>query len=74
VFLAGRTRETLDGVAAEIDADGGTAHVAVVDALDDAAVNDHVGAVVDQGGTVASERGSGITASIVNVTSGVSGN
>lgn len=30
VFLAGRTRETLDGVAAEIDADGGTAHVAVV--------------------------------------------
>jgi NADP-dependent 3-hydroxy acid dehydrogenase YdfG len=51
-FLAGRTRETLDDVAAEIDADGGTAHVAVVDALDDAAVNDHVQAVVDQGGTV----------------------
>jgi hypothetical protein len=38
--------------AAEIDADGGTAHVAVVAALDDAAVNGHVQAVVDQGGTV----------------------
>ena len=36
MFLARRTRETLDGVAAEIDADGGTAHVAVVDDLSSA--------------------------------------
>ncbi len=33
-------------------ADGGTAHVAVVDALDDAAVTDHVQAVVDEAGRV----------------------
>jgi NAD(P)-dependent dehydrogenase (short-subunit alcohol dehydrogenase family) len=52
VFLAGRTRETLDGVAAEIEAEDEGAHVAGVDALDDAAVNEHVQAVVDQGGTV----------------------
>ena len=52
VFLAGRTRETLDEVAAEIASEGGTAHVAVVDALDDAAVGAHVQDVVDQAGRV----------------------
>jgi NAD(P)-dependent dehydrogenase (short-subunit alcohol dehydrogenase family) len=52
VFLAGRTRETLDEVAAEIASTGGTAHVAVVDALDDAAVGAHVQDVVDQAGRV----------------------
>jgi NAD(P)-dependent dehydrogenase (short-subunit alcohol dehydrogenase family) len=52
VFLAGRTREKLDEVAAEIAREGGTAHVAVVDALDDAAVGAHVQEVVDQAGRV----------------------
>jgi NAD(P)-dependent dehydrogenase (short-subunit alcohol dehydrogenase family) len=52
VFLAGRTRETLDEVAAEIASEGDTAHVAVVDALDDAAVGAHVQDVVDQVGRV----------------------
>ena len=33
-------------------ADGGTAHVAVVDALDDVAVNEHVRAVAGQAGSV----------------------
>jgi len=37
VFLAGRTREPLDAVAKDIEAAGGTAHVAVVDVLDEAA-------------------------------------
>lgn len=52
VFLAGRTRETLDEVAAEIASEGGTSHVAVVDALDDAAVGAHVQDVVEQVGRV----------------------
>lgn len=52
VFLAGRTRATLETVAADVAAGGGTAHAAVVDALDDDAVNEHVQAVVDQAGHV----------------------
>jgi NAD(P)-dependent dehydrogenase (short-subunit alcohol dehydrogenase family) len=52
VFLAGRTRDTLEAVASEITAQGGTAHCAVLDALDEQAVNAHVQAVVDQAGSV----------------------
>ena len=52
LFLAGRTRETLDAAAAEIQAEGGTAHTAVVDALDDRAVNEHFAEVVSQAGSV----------------------
>jgi NAD(P)-dependent dehydrogenase (short-subunit alcohol dehydrogenase family) len=52
VFLAGRTRERLDAVAGAIAADGGTAHVAVLDALDEPAVRAHVQSVVDQAGDV----------------------
>jgi NAD(P)-dependent dehydrogenase (short-subunit alcohol dehydrogenase family) len=52
VFLAGRTRSTLEAVASDIAADGGSAHVAVVDALDDAAVGELVRSVVDQAGSV----------------------
>jgi len=50
VFLAGRTRETLDRVADEIRAAGGTADGAVVDALDERAVDEHAAAVVIAGG------------------------
>jgi NAD(P)-dependent dehydrogenase (short-subunit alcohol dehydrogenase family) len=50
VFLAGRTRSTLDALAAEIAADGGAAHVSVLDALDEAAVDAHVASVVAQTG------------------------
>jgi NAD(P)-dependent dehydrogenase (short-subunit alcohol dehydrogenase family) len=41
VFLAGRTRSTLETVAREIEAAGGTAHAATVDALDAAQVDAH---------------------------------
>lgn len=52
VFLAGRTRETLDAVANDITTAGGAAEVAVVDALDEAAVDAYVDAVVRRAGSV----------------------
>jgi len=52
VFLAGRTRETLEAVAKDIEAVGGTAHATVVDALDEAAVDAHVDDVVTRAGSV----------------------
>lgn len=52
VFLAGRTRERLEAVAADIAAGGGAAEVAVVDALDEQAVDEHVRAVVSTAGSV----------------------
>jgi NADP-dependent 3-hydroxy acid dehydrogenase YdfG len=39
VFLAGRNRETLERVAADIESAGGRATVAVVDATDERAVD-----------------------------------
>jgi NAD(P)-dependent dehydrogenase (short-subunit alcohol dehydrogenase family) len=52
VFLAGRTRSSLDAVAERIRAAGGTADVAVVDALDEAAVDAHADAVAAAGGSL----------------------
>jgi NAD(P)-dependent dehydrogenase (short-subunit alcohol dehydrogenase family) len=52
VFLAGRTRKTLEAVAAEIKSAGGKAEVAVVDALDERAVDGLVQDVVSKAGTV----------------------
>ena len=52
VFLVGRTREKLDAVAADITAAGGSAEVAVVDALDEQAVEDHAQAVAAQAGSL----------------------
>ena len=52
VFLAGRTRGTLDAVADAIRADGGTADVAEVDAMDRAAVDAHAQYVVATGGGI----------------------
>ncbi|GAA2759709.1 SDR family NAD(P)-dependent oxidoreductase [Actinopolymorpha rutila] len=52
VFLAGRTRDSLERVAKEITAAGGQADVAVLDALDESAVDEHVRAVVAQAGGV----------------------
>jgi NAD(P)-dependent dehydrogenase (short-subunit alcohol dehydrogenase family) len=52
VFLVGRTRETLDAVAKDITADGGVAEVAVLDALDERAVDEHVDGVVARTGRV----------------------
>jgi NAD(P)-dependent dehydrogenase (short-subunit alcohol dehydrogenase family) len=52
VFLAGRTREPLEAVAKDIGANGGSAEVEVVDALDEEAVDEHVRAVVSQAGSI----------------------
>ncbi|MFC4050218.1 SDR family NAD(P)-dependent oxidoreductase [Actinomadura syzygii] len=52
VHLAGRTRETLEAVAADIAAAGGHAEVAVVDALDEQAVQAHAEGVVDRAGSL----------------------
>ena len=52
VFLAGRTREPLDAVARDIASGGGSADVAVVDALYERAVDAHVQGVVSSAGTL----------------------
>jgi 3-oxoacyl-[acyl-carrier protein] reductase len=49
VFLAGRSRLALDGVADVIRGAGGTAETAIVDALDRAAVEAHAAAVAGAG-------------------------
>ena len=51
-FLVGRTREKLDTVANDIMSAGGSAEVAVVDALDEQAVEDHVQGVVSKAGSI----------------------
>jgi NAD(P)-dependent dehydrogenase (short-subunit alcohol dehydrogenase family) len=52
VFLVGRTRDSLEAVASDISAAGGTAHWAVLDALDEQAVNEQLQSVVDRAGSV----------------------
>ncbi|MCL5995894.1 MAG: SDR family oxidoreductase [Chloroflexi bacterium] len=52
VFLAGRTKATLDKVAGEIRSNGGVAEAAVVDALDERIVDGYVDAVVEQAGHI----------------------
>jgi short chain dehydrogenase len=52
VFLAGRTRASLDPVAADIAADGASARVDVLDALDGPAVDAHVRSVVERAGSL----------------------
>jgi NAD(P)-dependent dehydrogenase (short-subunit alcohol dehydrogenase family) len=52
VFLAGRTAAKLEAVAKDIEAAGGRAHAAVVDALDESAVEEHAAAVVAQAGSI----------------------
>ena len=52
VFLAGRTEDTLEAVAKEITASGGLADIAVLDALDEAAVDSHVREVVATAGSL----------------------
>jgi 3-oxoacyl-[acyl-carrier protein] reductase len=52
VCLAGRTAGTLDRVADEIRAAGGTAETGVVDALDERSVDDHADAVAAEAGSI----------------------
>ncbi|MGF6886557.1 NAD(P)-dependent dehydrogenase (short-subunit alcohol dehydrogenase family) [Nocardia sp. GAS34] len=52
VFLAGRSRPALESVAEKIQAAGGAADVAVVDVLDEEAVDSHADAVVRAAGSL----------------------
>lgn len=52
VFLAGRTLESLEEVAGEIIASGGVAETAQVDALDEVAVEEHIGRVAETTGRI----------------------
>ncbi len=52
VFLAGRTRSTLETAAQEITAAGGRASVSVVDALDEAQVNRHADEAAEAAGGI----------------------
>jgi NAD(P)-dependent dehydrogenase (short-subunit alcohol dehydrogenase family) len=52
VFLAGRTRTTLEEVAEEIRFAGGVAETAEIDALDEMAVDQHVDAVAAEAGGI----------------------
>lgn len=52
VFLAGRTIESLGAVAVDITAAGGSAEAAEVDALDEQAVERHLGEVVQEAGSI----------------------
>lgn len=52
IFLAGRTRASLEAVASDIEAAGGRVEVAVVDALDGQAVEKHIGEVVERAGSI----------------------
>ena len=52
VFLAGRARDPLEMVANTIRADGGAAEVAVLDALDEHAVDEHARAMASEAGSI----------------------
>jgi len=52
VFLAGRTKANVERVAAQIARDGGRAHVAVIDALDDVAVGGYIEGILQQTGRI----------------------
>jgi NAD(P)-dependent dehydrogenase (short-subunit alcohol dehydrogenase family) len=52
LFLVGRTRESVERVAEEITAAGGRADVAVFDALDEQAVDEHARSVVETAGSI----------------------
>ena len=48
VFLAGRTKSTVEAVANQITSNGGRAHAAVVDTSDDDAVNRYLGTIANE--------------------------
>jgi NAD(P)-dependent dehydrogenase (short-subunit alcohol dehydrogenase family) len=52
VILVGRTQQTLDAVAGDIRSAGGSAEVAVLDALDERAVEEQMGLVVAKTGSI----------------------
>jgi 3-oxoacyl-[acyl-carrier protein] reductase len=52
VFLAGRTKASVEAVTRQITKEGGRAHAHVIDALDDAAVNEYIDGIVKQAGSI----------------------
>jgi NAD(P)-dependent dehydrogenase (short-subunit alcohol dehydrogenase family) len=52
VFLSGRTKSTVEAVATHITSNGGRAHAAVVDTLDDVVVNDYICSIVNETGKI----------------------
>lgn len=52
VFLAGRTKSKVEEVTEQITKAGGRAHTAVIDALDEGAVNEYIDGVVKQSGSI----------------------
>lgn len=52
VFLSGRTKSNVEAVTKQIARDGGRAHSQVIDALDDAAVNEYIDGIVKQVGSI----------------------
>ncbi len=52
VFLVGRTKPNLEDVAKQINASGGAAQAAVLDTLDDVAVNRYIDGIVAQTGKI----------------------
>jgi 3-oxoacyl-[acyl-carrier protein] reductase len=52
VFLGGRNIANLEEVKRQIEAGGGQAHAAVIDALDDPAVNEYIDTIVNQTGRI----------------------
>lgn len=52
VFLAGRTHEKLEVVASDIEVAGGSVEVAVLDALEEQAVDEHALAMVARAGSI----------------------
>jgi 3-oxoacyl-[acyl-carrier protein] reductase len=52
VFLAGRTRQPLEAVVTDVEGAGGRAEVAVVDALDEQAIDQHLGEIVERAGGI----------------------
>ena len=52
VFVTGRTRAPVDAVAEDIVSAGGSVEAGTIDALDEQAVDDHLGYVVDRAGRV----------------------
>src|SRR5882672_8007644 len=52
VFLAGRTMSNVEEVARQITKDGGRAHAAALNAIDDAAVNEYIDGIARQIGSI----------------------
>src|SRR6478736_5020857 len=52
VHVASRTKKRLDALAKEIRSDGGAIKTAVVDALDEKAVNEHIDGVAEEAGGI----------------------